>query len=302
MRVRTIRLPALGLLVALFLGLAAPAQAQTTLRYKFKEMEKLNYELVQKMTMKLDIAGKELEMVIAQNIDMLWHIKSVDTAGKAKMMQKFERFRLTMDTPMGKVEFDSKDGKIPDGPFGQALAPLAKVMGGLEVGLSMDAMGEISEVMIPEKVLDVLKKGGGAAAFGDMFTPDGLKKMLSQSGLVLPKGAVAKGGKGWNQKISSKLPFGEMKIDNGYTYQGQVAKGDQKLEQIAIKMAINLDADPGAALEIKLKDGTGKGTAYFDNATGRLLEINSTQNMTMEALGQSMKMIQTVVLKLKPPQ
>src|SRR5947209_537839 len=98
------------LLAAAILGLAAvPAQAQVTLRYKFKEGEQLHYEMQQNMDMKMNIAGNDIAMKMHQQMDMTWKIAKVDADGKAQLAQRIDSIRMTMDTPMGKVEYDSKD-------------------------------------------------------------------------------------------------------------------------------------------------------------------------------------------------
>src|SRR5207248_9301956 len=69
-------------LVMLFCATAASAQAQTTLRYKFKPSDKLAYVVENKMSMKLDVAGKETEMTVSQIMDLAWNIESVASDGK----------------------------------------------------------------------------------------------------------------------------------------------------------------------------------------------------------------------------
>src|SRR5262245_31524531 len=132
---------------------------------------------------------------------------------------------------------------------------------------------------------------------GDMLSPDTLKKSVSL--IVLPKDAIAK-GKSWNEKVSLKTGFGNMKIDNQYTYEGQVEKDGRKLEKIAVKPSIEIDADPNNPVAMKLKSGDGKGTAYLENQAGRLLEMVTTQNIAMEAFGQTIEMVQTATVRLNP--
>src|SRR6516165_8472568 len=83
-------------LTATLIGVS-PANAQVTLRYKFKQGETLNYDLDQKMKMEMAIAGQNINMSMTQTLDMTWKVESVDKDGKAKIVQKFDRVRLTMD-------------------------------------------------------------------------------------------------------------------------------------------------------------------------------------------------------------
>jgi hypothetical protein len=300
MRLTKARVACLGLLLA---TLAAPAQAQTTLRYKFKDGDQLNYEMVQKMAMKMNVQGMEVAMDMNQTITMSWNVLTVDKDGNAKMNQKIERVRFTMEGgPIGKVEYDSKEGKAPEGPIGQVLAPIFGALAGSEIALTMDPMGHMKDIKVPEKLVKALKDVPGAGAgFSDMFSEEGLKNMLNQGGLVLPAEPVTK-GKTWNQKLEVKMPFGKMMVDNVYTYEGPVTKDGRQLEQVSLKPSVKMDADPNAQVAMKLKGQDAKGTAYFDNAAGRLVELNMTQNMDMEisAGGQNInqKVLQTVTMKL----
>ncbi len=280
---------------------AQSAHAQTTLRYKFKDGEKLNYIMDQKMSMKMSVMGQDIDMSVNQTIDISWNVKEVKD-GKAKMTQKFERFRFNMDGgPTGKIAFDSKDPKEPEGPIGQIMGPMLKALAGMEVSMTMDEQGEISEVKVPPDLVNLMKKAGGAPGM-DMFSEDGIKKMLAQGGMVLPKDAVTK-GKTWAQKVDQKTPIGTMKLNNEYTYEGSTEKDGRRLEQVAMKPAMAIEADPNAPITIKMKESVGKGSAYFDNASGRLVEMSMTQNMEMDiaAGGQniSQRMNQVVTLKLQ---
>jgi hypothetical protein len=285
--------------VVLCLG-APPAQAQTTLRYKFKLGDMLNYELQQKMEMKMSLAGNDIAINMNQQIGMTWKVLKMSSGDKVQVLQKIESIRMTMDTPMGKVEYDSKNGKEPEGPIGKALGPVFNALAGSEFTVTMDTRGEISDVEVPAKLLAVLKdKLGAVPGLGEMFSADNLKHMINQGGLVLAKGPVTKGDT-WTQNMNTKMPFGTMKVTNTMTYEGPAAGGQQK---IAMSPVVSLDADPNSPVTIKMKGGTGKGEAVFDNAAGRVVEVNITQNMQMEISASGQDITQnirtTTVLKLK---
>ena len=283
-------------LVMLFFATAVPTQAQTTLRYKFTPGDKLAYAVENKMSMKLDIGGKEMEMAVSQMMELAWNIESVGSDGKAMIQQKITRIQFAMDGLGGKLQYDSAEGKLPGGPLSDTAGPILKALSGLEVSLSMDPRGEIRDVKVPPAFLKTLKDNGGGVE--DIFNEDAMKKMIGQASLAFPKEALAK-GKTWNQKLSMKAPFGEMRMDNLYTYDGAVQKGDKKLEQISVRPTITLKTDDNVSAAMNLKDGGGKGVAYFDNDAGRLVEMNTTQNMTMEAAGQSIRLVQNISMKLK---
>jgi hypothetical protein len=294
-----------GVLVICLGGAAAPARAQGVLRYKFQQGEKLNYEVEQKINMQMNVMGNNVTMDMTENIDTTWDIKSVDKDGKAKMTQKFDRVRFTMTAPMpiGRIEYDSKDGKLPEGPFGQLLGPFFEAMAGSEFTLSMDATGKVSDVVVPEKFTEAMKKvQNPGAAGGDMFSPEGMKNLISQSGLVLPNEAATK-GKTWERKVDIKSPLGKMETVSTNTFAGSVTRGDKKLEQVDITTKLTLESDPNAQISAQLKSQEAKGKAYFDPVAGRVVETGLTQTMEMaiSARGQefTQKIDQTLSMKLK---
>ncbi|HXG11014.1 MAG TPA: DUF6263 family protein [Gemmataceae bacterium] len=299
MRFTPVRIGWIGLLLV---AGTAPAPAQTTLRYKFKEGEKLHYVLEQKMTMKMKVQDQDLTMEMVQTFDQSWNITSVDKDGNATMTQKFDRVRFKMDNPLGKIDYDSKDGKLPEGQLGELLGPLFKALTGLEVGLTMDPRGEVKNLKIPENFLKTLKNMPGAAAFQGMFSEEGLKQMMSQGGLILPKQPVNKDDT-WETKTTVKLPFGKVNTIIVYKYEGPTTRDGKKLEQIGVKLQTKLEDDPKTAVSMKLKEDDSKGTSYFDNAAGRLVETRLVSSMAMEvtAGGQTLtqKIEQTVTLKLQ---
>ena len=282
-------------------SLTAAASAQTTLRYQFKQGDTLKYALEQKMKMTMNVMGNNVDMNMDQSSDLAWHIQSVDAKGNAKIAIKFGRNKMTMDGPMGKIEVDSNNAQEPDDPVGQALYKVIKSLSGLEVSGTISPIGEFTDITLPEKALKELQNIPGGDMFGDMFSPDGLKRMMSQSGLVMPKDAVSKGAK-WKNKTEMKLPFGKMVAEVDYTYDGPVEKDGRSLEKIGVKPKATIEPSPNAPISLKLKSHDGGGTALFDNSAGRLLEVSNVQNMEMEieimGISSSMKMVQTMTMKL----
>jgi hypothetical protein len=298
-----VRRAGLGLLAVIIVACAAdPAAAQTTLRYKFKKAEKLNYALEQKMTMSMNVMGMDVNVNMSQNMDMLWNILDVDADGKAKMTQTISRIRFTMDGgPTGKIEFDSKENKDPEGPVGKIMAPIFKALAGAEISLSMDSQGKISDVKVPDKITKATKSVPGGGGLGDMFSEEGIKQMIDQSGLIVPKEAVAK-GKSWEQKFEMKSPLGVMKVDNAYTYEGPAKRDNKEVERVGMKPKLAIEPNKDSPAKITLKSQDAKGAALFDNDAGRLVETNMTQNLEMQisigGMDIAQKLKQTMTMKL----
>jgi hypothetical protein len=291
--------------VAMLIGISANyAQAQTTLRWKFKEGERLDYVMDQKMVMKMNVNGMLIENSMSQVMDFVWDIKKVDSDGVAEMVQKIERIRFRMDTPVGPVEYDSKEGKPPEGPIGQVIAPIFDAMAGSEFSMKMDSLGEVSDVKVPEKLLGALQGAPGAGQLGGIFSEDGLKHTMNQSAIALPKEPVSK-GKTWNKKMElNAAPIGTMKIDNSFAYQGTDSRNGAKVEKIEVKVAQSIEPLPDAMIEVKIKEQESKGAVYFDNAVGRMTESEMKQKMLMELNFNGMifeqDIDQTMTVKLQP--
>lgn len=280
---------------------AGSVDAQTKLRFQFKEGDKIQYQLDQKMKMAMNVAGKEFGIDMTQNMDMGWIVGKVAADGTAEIKIKFGQAKMAMDGPTGKVQVDSASTEEPNDPVGKILHQVAKAIGGLEFDCKIDSIGEVKDAKIPAKALETLQSLPGGEQMGDLFSEEGLKRLI-QGGMILPKEEVSK-GKSWSQKVNMKMPFGKMTGDIQFTYEGSVEKGGQHLEKIAMKPKIKIDADPAAQLPVKINSQEGKGVALFDNVAGRLVEVTQDQvmEMSIEANGMNLtqRITQNTIVRLK---
>jgi Family of unknown function (DUF6263) len=281
--------------------LAGTASAQVTLRYQFKEGEKLDYVMDQDQKMSMSVGGQDIEMKVNMAMDLIWQTEKVDADGNAKVKLKFGRVKMSMNGPMGKVEVDSNDTEEPDDPAGRIFAQVVKAIGGMEMSFTMDPRGEMKDVQVADAALKKLKNLPGVDKLGDMLSPDSMKSMMGGN-MVLPKEPVEK-GKSWTQKTDQKTPFGKVVGETKYTYEGDVDRGGKKLEKIALKPDVKIEPDPNAPAQIKVKGGSGKGYSFFDNKAGKITEtINeTTMQMEVEAGGMTINMdlVQTTTVRLK---
>jgi hypothetical protein len=291
------RLALLPGIVVVWSLVAANAHSQTTLRYKFKEGEKFEYALDTKTTMSMSIQDKSIDMTMTQTARIIRSIQNVDEKGNAKVKVTFGRNKITMDSLKGKVEVDSQDAQEPDDAVGKVLFKVVQGMASLEITGILSATGEFSDISIPKNQLAPLQNIPGGQEFGDLFSEAGLKRMMSQSGLIMPKEAVNQGAT-WKDKTETKLPVGKMTAEIEFTYAGSV----DSLAKIELKPKATLEPNPDSKIVMTLKAQEGKGTAYFDQALGRLLEVTTQHSMDMEAkIGATaftQRLVQTMTMKL----
>jgi hypothetical protein len=279
---------------------ASASPAQTTLRYQFKEGEKIAYLMEQKMKMSMNIMGNNVETQMIMTLDMSWNVLKVDSQGVGQVQIKVGSAKVIMDGPTGKVEVDSKDTKEPDDAVAKVFSQIAKAMAVMEITGSMQPTGEMKEVKVSEETAKALKNLPGADKLGDALNPDSFKNMITT--VVFPKEEISK-GKTWTNKTESKTPVGKTIADNTYTYDGQADKDGVKLDKISVKPMVKIEADPSAPIKIEVKDAKGSGEILFDNKTGRLVEsvIQSRTDMAITANGLNLTQVidQTVTIRVK---
>jgi hypothetical protein len=288
---------ALGMVVG-----AGSLDAQTTLRFQFKEGDKLDYVLEQTMNMSTRVMEKDVKVTIKQSMDMSLEVLKVDKNGSGQVQMKFKHIKMDSDGPMGKVHVDSSNPKELDDTVGRTLSQVTATLAGLEVIFTMDGTGGIKDLKMPEKVKNSLKSMAGADALGDLFSDESLKRMAN-GGIALPKDPVAK-GQTWKEDVDMKMPIGRIKGQIQFTYDGPDEKDGNKLEKITAKPEIKkIEPSPDAPFQMKVTAQEGKGTVYFDNEAGRIIEVTMIQNMemTIDVNNMTMKqdLKQNTSMKLK---
>jgi hypothetical protein len=273
--------------LAIVIGVSA-AQAQTTLRYQFKEGDKLPYVMEQKMKMTMSIMGVEIDTTMNMDMQMSLNVLEKAKDGGHVVQFKVAGAKMVMDGPTGKVTVDSTDKNEPDDPVGKILYGLVKAIGTMEMKGTMLPTGETKDVKLSEETAKALANVPGADKLGDAANGDALKSMLAS--IVFPNEAIMK-GKTWTNKTDTKTQIGKTTTENTYTYEGADQNG---LEKIGVKPSIKIDADPNADVKIKLKNAKGTGQILFDNKNGRLVESTTTQTMQMQLNAMGIDLDQTI--------
>ncbi|MHC5542347.1 DUF6263 family protein [Singulisphaera rosea] len=263
------------LLLVVAIG-GSPASA-ATLRWKFKPGETLHYEMNQKTVTSVNAGGDEQSKeTVTMITNMTWAIKSVDAEGKAELTQTIDRVRIKIEAALGTFQVDSKETKSPLNP----LEPYFKALIGTPFPFKMDAQGVLSDVKVPESVIQSLRElGGGAAGGNAMFTEDGLKTMITQSSVPLPKEDLAV-GKTWSQQEKIPTPpLGSMTLSKTFRYQGPGTVAGAELEKVGVEVVAGVESEPGVASQVKIAAQDIKGELAFDNTAGRIAQSNLSEKI-----------------------
>ena len=279
-----------GTLLVAFLAVgsavATGVHAEDALRWKFKVGEKLDYNIAQEMEMAFSGGPYPvpLKVNMHQNMTLKWEVLGVDEkSGEAVIRQKFDHVVMKVTSPYGAFEYDSKSEKPPTGQAATA-AQMYKPMLEGDFELTMTARGQIKNVKIPEEVLTTLKNSPVAAQMGDIATPEGFKKMMSQGALVLPNDPPKK-GETWTTKADVKSPdAAKQDIETIYLYRYEgvkdvmgttyaVIKPQLKMELAALAAGANDQSkteQEKKAPQAKTTEQSSDGEVLFDIGAGRL--------------------------------
>jgi hypothetical protein len=252
----------------------------------------------------------QMNNMMRQEMNMTWDVQGVDDkSGEAVIKQKFDRVKMHMTTPVGAFEYDSKSEEAPTG-LGALIAPMYKAMTEGEFEITMTSRGEVKDVKIPEQVIAALKNSPSAAAMGDIATPAGFKKMISQGALVLPKDPPKKGDS-WSTKVELKNQAVVQTIETTYRYQGSKEIKGAMFAVIKPELKMAFENKPEAAkdgqpqqpqqeqqMQMKIKEQKSDGEVLFNVRAGRLHSTTLTQNVTIEQMVGSQLVQQKIDQKI----
>lgn len=279
------------------------ARADEPVRWKFKQGEKLNYNMVQDMTMTMSGATVgQMSTSMQQKMDMTWDVQGVNDQGEAVIRQKFARVQMKMTGPAGQgFEYDSNSEAAPTG-LAAMIAPMYQAMTKGDFEITMTARGEVKDVKIPEEVLAALKNSPGAAMMGDLATPEGFQKMLMQGALVLPENAPAKGEQ-WSTKLEMNNPqAGKQIVETTYTFDG--TKEVDGTTFAIFKPNLKMTFEGNEMMQMKVKEQSSEGEILFDMTAGRLSSSTLKQKVDMDVTvaGQQLqqKLDQKIDVKVTP--
>jgi hypothetical protein len=285
---------------AALLFAAAPAAADAP-RYKFKEGDTAKYVITERGAMEMDLGLGAMKFVSDVKLDLTWKVTKTGKDGKFTITQAVDRVRVDIDTPGGKIKYDSK-GQPPDDSLGKMAAEVFGVFPGNDMTLVLDPRGNVESLKYSAKLAAALRKLPPQAAQAAVsLSEDSVRRMIGQCVPVLPPKEFAKGDS-WKSGLKAKFAGSvNFSLDNKNTYEGEVTRGGRKLQKIVTKSKLAVAADPAASGSIEVKSQDVGSTSYFDRAAGRFAEGSYSQKIEMEVKenGKTITIKGTTVTTLK---
>ncbi len=279
-------------LVAQVLVSAAEASAQTkvNLRPKWEKgaMHRFRMDLASTNSLSLTGDGAPAGEGVEQHVlnqDVRFTLKVVDAPPEADATVEltYESFKVSMDSPMGKGEFDSTKGggkggaKPKDGGEvldGGSITDLYKPLVGTKLTLVIDPEGNIKSVRggetltRAEMTAPLTQQGEMARLFGPIFSPT-------------KGGGLVSVGESWeNVDLIDSGLIGRFKMTTKHT----VRSATQHEAVVAIDGRIETDSEaaPGA---YAVRDGTYAGTYAWGLPEGMLRRMETSKSFRIEAGG-----------------
>jgi hypothetical protein len=271
------------------------------LKYLFKAGDEVKYINTNTRTTTFKKAGKKIEVSLEQKSANLWKVLSVSPDGVADVSQTITRLRIIQKGgPLGVQTIDSSSKESP-----AAVQGLFDDLTKSEIRFKMSPRGEVSEVVLPQKLKDRLKpKKEGETA---ILTEQGIVQMVKGSTFILPKKPLAVGD-GWDLEPYTYQESGYwITVAARITYDGPVEQEGRKLLKLtrSAEYQLKKPKDDSGTPEVAIKRQTAEGVVLLDATTCALVESNMAESLLTETGAGTQKVeTETVInssIKMKEP-
>jgi hypothetical protein len=255
----------------------AGAQEPKPLVWKFKPGEALRYRMDQSTKTQVKAGGRDNTVTVSQVLDTTWSVKSVEPTGAAVMVQRFDAVSTKLESPFGKVEYDSKSGKEPTGALAAGMLSILKSLVGQSFEYRMTPEGEVHDVKVPEALLKSLKESGPTGPAAGPFSEESLKTMISEMALPL---SGKSGSSSWTKESKAPSPFGVIRTVKTFSRAAQ--KTSEGYDRLDMKVNMAFDPSPDSKVTMKISEQKGEGEVVFDNEKGRVVSTRFEEHTQVD--------------------
>ena len=272
------------------------------LKWKLSKGEAFKISLKQEFEQLIPTPAGKLTNRLAIEAEAVWKVKDVTPEGHMVVEQRVRRMKMTITPPppTPPIVVDTDAGEAPSNPIARQIAS----------GLARIKDVVVTTTIAPDGTTVDSKVEGAEGVSLPGNDSNGVKDLLRETFLLLPKGSIAP-GKTWTQRIERKLPqIATMEVTTKYTFEGTESAGGKSLAKIKMdstfrqqKAAIEGgkgESEPKAE-PAKKKIGSATGYAFFDIEEGRLASTQTDAKMTLPLtmVGQTIQMDQKFKLSMK---
>jgi hypothetical protein len=276
---------------------ATTVRAASPLRWQFNEGETLDYAVLQQLDMLINFNGAEMNVEMKQIFDITWDVGGVKPDGTATISQKITRLQVEANSPFtGEVAIDSKamqeGGVAPPGPVGEMANRMIEMLIGQQFTLTVASNGEVSQIVLPEKLAAQLKNEGNGegrgrgqmgALFGGDMSADAVEQLIRRVVQRLPDNGTADSPAPWKQQFVEKLgPLGTKTSNIAYNYAGR--EGELDRIDIGTEIVLELSGDDSGEIDMEIQEQESAGHSLFDAVKGRLVSSVVVEKLVMEGI------------------
>lgn len=299
------------LVVGSLFGLATSltfADEGVALKWKLKAGQTWYYATTQDMKMNFKQGLVAQESLLKQSSDVRWTVESIDEDGNAHVTLTMEHIRSESGPADDTAVFDSNEEKLPEGADESSVEA---IRAGLNepIYLVLDPSGKVLDVRLSDEFAKKIKQSPQYAELAALFSRDNLKQLVGANTIELPAEPLTKGATWERQSTLTDPMAGKMKLSTTYRYDGLWEHGGRRLDKISSTASVS-PADETKLSPLKVKDQKMNGVAWFDRATGRIVEMRMSMKIASELeFGAGANKLERVVvsnmqskLSDKPPQ
>lgn len=280
---------AIPVLLSLLLLVAPKALAQKSLidlRPKWEKGQEIRYRMDQTSTQQTksppgagasmggESGGLDAAQSMVQAVDLRMKVIDADPEGGAIVHLIYDRFKVSIDSPLNKGEFDSTSPKEKD--TGNPLAAMLRPMVGATLVLTLDRDGNITQI---EGGDNLIPGGLGGTPADALTNPKELKKTWAPLFTTRRASGRATVGDKWTTTDSMDLSLIGSFLINTDNHLRSHKSGAALID---FKGTITPGPESAGALPIQIKDSKHEGTCTWDTQRGQLKDLSMTQTVNIE--------------------
>jgi hypothetical protein len=286
-------------IIALLSASAAGAFPQeVTLAYKWPKGEPVIYRVTQGVVTTMSglpgMGEASFDQTTTQVLKSVAETIAAD--GTATLRQVIDSVRMEMNTPMGKMGFDSTDPTALQDPTGMMKSIFSSMVGEpFTVVLAPNGKVEKVEGMsrLMDKMLKSLPQNPGSLPITDALknslSDEAMKGLLGQGFAQFPAKPV-RVGETWTGEFKTSNPaMGVLVTSTTSTLRSVEGSGDAQVARVDMKLAVKLEqasTTPNPmGLTVKMNEATGTGELSFNPAKGTLIRSSVTMEMPFSMSG-----------------